>query len=84
MPRSQTGQNHKLHGSRQGETHSRNRVCISPRPVSSSPLISDRHAVRVSPQFSNRMIEASRSILNRYIPDIYLYSDVYKGDESGK
>ncbi|KAE9409578.1 18S rRNA biogenesis protein [Gymnopus androsaceus JB14] len=42
------------------------------------------HAVRVSPQFSNRMIEAARSILNRYIPDIYLYSDVYKGDESGK
>ncbi|KAJ7219391.1 RNA 3'-terminal phosphate cyclase/enolpyruvate transferase [Mycena pura] len=42
------------------------------------------HAVRVNPQFSNRMIEASRSILNRYIPDIYLYSDVYKGEESGK
>ncbi|THU88406.1 18S rRNA biogenesis protein [Dendrothele bispora CBS 962.96] len=42
------------------------------------------HAVRVNPQFSNRMIEATRSILNRYIPDIYLYSDVYKGDESGK
>ncbi|KAH9981047.1 RNA 3'-terminal phosphate cyclase/enolpyruvate transferase [Lactifluus volemus] len=34
--------------------------------------------------FSNRMIEASRSVLNRYIPDIYLYSDVYKGEESGK
>lgn len=30
------------------------------------------------------MIEASRSILNRYIPDIYIYSDVYKGEESGK
>ena len=30
------------------------------------------------------MIEASRSILNRYIPDIYIYSDVYKGDDSGK
>ncbi|KAG6376358.1 RNA 3'-terminal phosphate cyclase/enolpyruvate transferase [Boletus reticuloceps] len=42
------------------------------------------HAVRVSPQFSNRMIDACRSVLNRYIPDIYLYSDVYKGDESGK
>lgn len=42
------------------------------------------HAVRVNPQFSNRMIEAARSILNRYIPDIYLYSDVYKGSESGK
>lgn len=23
-------------------------------------------------------------MLNRYIPDIYLYSDVYKGEESGK
>ncbi|KAG6837284.1 hypothetical protein H0H93_011886 [Arthromyces matolae] len=42
------------------------------------------HAVRVNPQFSNRLIESSRSILNRYIPDIYLYSDVYKGEESGK
>ncbi|KAJ3492332.1 hypothetical protein NLI96_g8 [Meripilus lineatus] len=42
------------------------------------------HAVRVSPQFSNRMIETSRSVLNRYIPDIYLYSDVYKGEDSGK
>jgi hypothetical protein len=38
----------------------------------------------VSPQFSNRMIEATRSVLNRYIPDIYLYSDVYKGEDSGK
>ncbi|KAI0256940.1 RNA 3'-terminal phosphate cyclase [Lactifluus subvellereus] len=42
------------------------------------------HAVRVSPQFSNRMIEAARGVLNRYIPDIYLYSDVYKGEDSGK
>ncbi|KAK2466770.1 hypothetical protein APHAL10511_001028 [Amanita phalloides] len=42
------------------------------------------HAVRVNPQISNRTIEASRSILNRYIPDIYLYSDVYKGNDSGK
>ncbi|KAF8337561.1 18S rRNA biogenesis protein [Cantharellus anzutake] len=42
------------------------------------------HAVRVSPQFSQRMIEASRSVLNRFIPDIYLYTDVYKGDDSGK
>jgi RNA 3'-terminal phosphate cyclase-like protein len=42
------------------------------------------HAVRVSPQFSNRMIDTCRSVLNRFIPDIYLYSDVYKGEESGK
>lgn len=42
------------------------------------------HAVRVSPQFSSRMIDAARGILNRYVPDLYLYSDVYKGEESGK
>lgn len=30
------------------------------------------------------MVEAARSVLNRYIPDIYLYTDVYKGEESGK
>lgn len=42
------------------------------------------HSVRVSPQLSNRMVEASRSILNRYIPDIYLYTDVYRGEEAGK
>ncbi|KIJ34517.1 hypothetical protein M422DRAFT_263281 [Sphaerobolus stellatus SS14] len=41
------------------------------------------HAIRVSPQFSNCMIESPRSVLNRYIPDIYLYSDVYKGEDSG-
>ena len=42
------------------------------------------HVVRASPQISNRMIDSARSILNRYIPDVYLYSDVYKGEESGK
>jgi RNA 3'-terminal phosphate cyclase-like protein len=30
------------------------------------------------------MVEAARSVLNRYIPDIYLFTDVYKGEESGK
>nr|XP_031864084.1 18S rRNA biogenesis protein RCL1 [Kwoniella shandongensis]KAA5531156.1 18S rRNA biogenesis protein RCL1 [Kwoniella shandongensis] len=42
------------------------------------------YSTRVSPQFANRMVEAARSVLNRYIPDIYLYTDVYKGDDSGK
>lgn len=39
---------------------------------------------RVSPQISNRIIEASRSVLNQFIPDVYIYSDVYKGEEAGK
>ena len=59
-------------------------VSTHPSIYTRSIIRSCRHAVRVSPQFSNRMIEAARSVLNRYIPDIYLYSDVYKGEESGK
>ena len=42
------------------------------------------YATRVSPQIANRLVESSRSILNRFIPDVYLYSDVYKGQDSGK
>jgi RNA 3'-terminal phosphate cyclase-like protein len=43
-----------------------------------------RWSTRVSPQFANRMVDAARGVLNRYIPDIYLYTDVYKGEDSGK
>ncbi|KAK4047788.1 hypothetical protein OIV83_005130 [Microbotryomycetes sp. JL201] len=42
------------------------------------------HAVRVSPQMANRLVGAARSVLNRYIPDVYVYTDVYKGEDSGK
>ncbi|GAA5992612.1 hypothetical protein JCM10908_002687 [Rhodotorula pacifica] len=42
------------------------------------------HSVRVSPQLANRLVAAARSVLNRYIPDIYIYSDVYRGEDSGK
>ncbi|GAA5990429.1 hypothetical protein JCM11641_007942 [Rhodosporidiobolus odoratus] len=42
------------------------------------------HSVRVSPQLANRLVASARSILNRYIPDIYIYTDVYRGEDSGK
>jgi RNA 3'-terminal phosphate cyclase-like protein len=42
------------------------------------------YSTRVSPQFVNRLVESARGVLNRYIPDIHIYSDVYKGDDSGK
>ena len=32
---------------------------------------------------ANRVVESARSILTNYIPDVYLYTDVYKGVESG-
>ncbi|CAO3642533.1 unnamed protein product [Cunninghamella blakesleeana] len=42
------------------------------------------YCTRVSPQTANRLVESARSLLNRYIPDIFIYTDVYKGAESGK
>lgn len=42
------------------------------------------HSVRVSSKMSARMISAARSVLNEYIPDVYLFADDYKGENSGK
>lgn len=39
---------------------------------------------RISPQASNRLVESCRSVLNTFIPDIYIYSDVFKGPEAGQ
>ena len=85
MSNSQAGEDPELRGPRQNQADSRYLVSVFPCKFGLNFIRTlDRHAVRVNPQFSNRMIEASRSVLNRYIPDIYLYSDVYKGEESGK
>ncbi|XP_068784197.1 RNA 3'-terminal phosphate cyclase-like protein isoform X1 [Struthio camelus] len=42
------------------------------------------YSVRVSPQMANRMVESARSILNKFLPDIYIYTDHMKGVNSGK
>lgn len=41
------------------------------------------YCTRTSPQIANRMQESSRSLLTRYIPDVYIYTDTFKGAESG-
>lgn len=41
-------------------------------------------AARVSPAMANRMVERARKTLNRYVPDLYIFADVYRGDEAGK
>uniref|UniRef100_A0A671L8N6 MCC regulator of WNT signaling pathway n=1 Tax=Sinocyclocheilus anshuiensis TaxID=1608454 RepID=A0A671L8N6_9TELE len=41
-------------------------------------------SVRVSPQMANRIVDSARSILNKFIPDIYIYTDHMKGASSGK
>ncbi|XP_069620344.1 RNA 3'-terminal phosphate cyclase-like protein [Ranitomeya imitator] len=42
------------------------------------------YSVRVSPQIGNRIVESARSILNKFLPDIYIYTDHLKGANSGK
>ncbi|XP_028830505.1 RNA 3'-terminal phosphate cyclase-like protein [Denticeps clupeoides] len=42
------------------------------------------YSVRVSPQMANRIVDSARSILNQFIPDIYIYTDHMKGANSGK
>ena len=40
-------------------------------------------SVRVSPATVNRIVDSARSILNQFLPDIYIYTDHLKGSQSG-
>jgi len=42
------------------------------------------YAMRVSPQFANRMVDSAKSILSKVIPDVYIYTDHARGASSGK
>ncbi|XP_030640845.1 RNA 3'-terminal phosphate cyclase-like protein [Chanos chanos] len=42
------------------------------------------YSVRVSPQMANRIVDSARGVLNKFIPDIYIYTDHMKGGHSGK
>jgi RNA 3'-terminal phosphate cyclase-like protein len=41
------------------------------------------YTTRCSSQFSNRMVESARGVLNAFIPDVYIYTDHFKGKNSG-
>ncbi|KAN0008839.1 hypothetical protein ACTFIU_009505 [Dictyostelium citrinum] len=41
------------------------------------------YATRISPQFSNRVLDKAKGLLLEYTPDVYISSDHYKGNESG-
>jgi RNA 3'-terminal phosphate cyclase-like protein len=41
------------------------------------------YSTRVSPQMSNRVVESARGLLNSFLPDVYIYTDHYKGEDSG-
>lgn len=42
------------------------------------------YSTRMSPQTANRVVDSARGLLNHFIPDVYIYTDHYKGAESGK
>ncbi|GLJ45219.1 hypothetical protein SUGI_0951760 [Cryptomeria japonica] len=42
------------------------------------------YSTRISPQMANRMVDASRAILNRLLPDVYVFTDHYSGQLSGR
>lgn len=42
------------------------------------------YSTRVSPQMANRMVDAARGVLNALLPDVYIFTDHYTGQESGR
>ena len=51
-------------------------ICVSPwltQPLTTS------YCARVSPSMTNRMVDSARSVLNSYLPDVYIYTDVARG-----
>ncbi|KAJ1633141.1 RNA 3'-terminal phosphate cyclase/enolpyruvate transferase [Pavlovales sp. CCMP2436] len=40
-------------------------------------------ATRVAPHVANRMVETARGVLNDFLPDVWLYTDHYKGERGG-
>jgi len=41
-------------------------------------------SVNISPLTCNKMVESARHILNRCLPDVYIYTDHRKRDQSGR
>lgn len=44
----------------------------------------NRFTVRVAPTLANRIVDAARAVLNKVIPDVYIYTDHFKGTDAGK
>eukprot|EP00246_Nothoceros_aenigmaticus_P007369 TRINITY_DN21114_c0_g1_i1.p1 TRINITY_DN21114_c0_g1~~TRINITY_DN21114_c0_g1_i1.p1 ORF type:complete len:340 (+),score=40.22 TRINITY_DN21114_c0_g1_i1:53-1021(+) len=42
------------------------------------------YSTRVSPQMSNRMVDAARGIFNNLLPDVYIFTDHVSGQSAGK
>jgi len=41
------------------------------------------YTTKVSPQIANRVVDGARGVLNNLLPDVYIYTDHFKGKDSG-
>jgi hypothetical protein len=41
------------------------------------------YTTKISPQIANRLVDGARGILNSLLPDVYIYTDHFKGKDSG-
>lgn len=41
-------------------------------------------SMRVSPAIANRIVESAKSVLLKFLPDVYIYADHCKRSTSGK
>lgn len=41
------------------------------------------YGAKVSPQVANRLVDASRGVMNHFLPDVWVYTDIHKGKTSG-
>lgn len=41
------------------------------------------YSTRVSPQTANRVVDAARGVLNKLLPDVYIYTDHFRGADAG-
>jgi len=41
------------------------------------------YAVRVSPAIGNRLVDAAKGVFLQFIPDVYIYTDHHRGNNSG-
>jgi len=60
------------------------RACVSLDMGKIKRIRGTAYSTRVSPQTPGRMVEAARSILNGFLPDVYIFSEAAKGAGSGK
>ena len=42
------------------------------------------YTARVNPSLANRVVDSCRGVFNNFIPDVWIYTDHYKGDNAGK